>query len=53
MKSNDRTAHEIAKMNMLDMHLSYISKKINYTKEQGQCVIILKNPYNRSVSGIE
>lgn len=47
MKSNDRTAHEIAKTAyILDMHLSYISKKINYTKEQGQCVIVLKIPYN-------
>lgn len=42
MKSNDRARCKFAKMNVLDRHLSYIFRKINFTKEQGQYVIVLK-----------
>ena len=42
MKSNNRARHKFAKMNIFDMHLSYVSNKINNTKEQGQYVTVLQ-----------
>lgn len=42
MESNDGAKHKFAKMDVVDTYWSYISKKINYTKEPGQYVIVLK-----------
>lgn len=36
MKSNNGAKLKFAKMNILDVHLSYISKKMNFIREWGQ-----------------